>query len=37
MAFLDGLGDRDAASVLFFNHIVGDVEEPRPLATARTL
>jgi len=34
-AFLDGLGDRDAASVLFFNGFVGEIEEPSPLRTSR--
>lgn len=34
-AFLDGLDDRDAASMVFFNHIVGEVQEPQPLAKSR--
>jgi Ca-activated chloride channel family protein len=35
LAFLGGLGDRDAVSVVFFNESVGDIEEPKPLATSR--
>jgi Ca-activated chloride channel family protein len=37
MAFLDGLADRDAVSVLFFNDSVGDLEAPKPLATSRAM
>jgi len=35
IAFLDGLGDRDAASLLFFNGLVGEIDEPQPLRTSR--
>jgi Ca-activated chloride channel family protein len=34
-AFLDGLGDRDAASVLFFNDQVGTPDDPQPLGKSR--
>ena len=35
MAFLDGLGDRDAVSLLFFNGFVGEIDEPQTLRTSR--